>query len=500
MSPRTRMSGAAPLVVVSNRLPYNLPRPGAGKKPRRNVGGLVNALEPILARRGGSWVGWGGTAQPSVGAVHDSLTSPQSFDTPTGVRLDAVPLGERDLQSYYHGFSNRALWPLFHGFLDKTIFEPDHYQSYRQVNQRFAEIVARRAGPQGHVWVHDFHLMLVPYYLRQAGFSGRIDFFLHIPFPPSEIYRALPWREDLMTGVLASDSVAFHVDRYRDNFIATARYLARTRVRHQDGGALLVHDRGETSAIAAPIGVDVEEFERIAALDSVTARARRLRDSHRGCRILFGADRLDYTKGVRERLRTMERYLEVYPEQIGRIVFEQIVVPSRNQVEEYRLMKREIDAEVGRINGRFARDGWIPIHYRYLALGREELVAHYLAADVALVTPLRDGLNLVAAEFAASRIDGDGVLILSEFAGVAESAPGAIIVNPYNLDGCARALGEALAMTPDQRRRRMARLRRQVRANPVGNWAEACLRGGTRTSAAAAGVSGTATRPSPPSP
>ena len=463
------------LVAVSNRLPYNLPRRSGGRPPTRNVGGLVSALEPILVRRGGCWIGWGGRAYSTASEVTEQLSRLQPYQTPSGVPLHAVPLSERDVSRYYHGFSNRALWPLFHGFPGKAVFKADDFEVYQHVNRRFAEVTRWRTADGGGVWVHDFHLMLLPRYLREAGFPGRIDFFLHIPFPPPEIFRVLPWRDELMDGLLAADRIGFHIDLYRDNFIAAARQICGATARRQERAVVLRRDGHEATVFAAPIGVDVESFERIAGLPEVQMRARRLREAHRGRRILLSTDRLDYTKGIRERLATIDSFLDTHPEHVGRVVFVQIVVPSRNRVEEYRVMKRAIDEDVGRINGRHARDGWAPIHYRYLALEREDLIAHYLAADVALVTPLRDGLNLVAAEYAASRVDDDGVLILSEFAGLAENAPGAIRVNPYDRNGCVRAVSLALGMTREERRRRMVRLREQVRANPVSEWAEACV-------------------------
>jgi trehalose 6-phosphate synthase len=230
-----------------------------------------------------------------------------------------------------------------------------------------------------------------------------------------------------------------------------------------------------THVRAVPIGIDVDDFERIASSKDVEARVRRIRDAHGRTQLLFGADRLDYTKGIRERILSVERLLELHPGFLGKITFIQVVVPSRHQVEEYRNMKREIDLEIGRINGRFAREGWVPIHYRYASLDRPELVAHYLAADAALVTPLRDGMNLVASEFVASRVDRDGVLLVSEFAGFAERAEGSILLNPYDIEGTASSIADALRMEPSERRRRMDLLRAAVRANPVSHWAERCL-------------------------
>ena len=477
--PNPEIDGTRPrrLVVMSNRLPYNLPRKPGGRPPKRNVGGLVNALEPVLARRGGSWIGWDGAPLPSGGAVTAALEEPLVFTTRSGVELHGVPLSEREVSLHYHGFSNRALWPLFHDFPGKGVFLPEDYAAYERVNRRFAEVALARAERGARIWVHDFHLMLVPRFLREMGFRERIDFFLHTPFPPPEIFRVLPWREEVLQGLLAADGVAFHIELYRDNFVRCATQLLGVEVAEGEpaGADLLRHEGGETSAAAIAIGIDVDDFEGIARSDGVATRARRLREVHGNRRILFSADRLDYTKGIKERLNVLERFLATHPEAVGRVVLIQIVVPSRHQVEEYRVMKREIDREVGRINGEYGREGWMPIHYRYHALEREELVAHYRAADVALVTPLRDGMNLVAAEFAASRVDEDGALVVSEFAGAAERCPGAILVNPYDLEGSSAAIARALEMDPVERRERMVRLRERVRSNPVSRWADRCL-------------------------
>jgi trehalose 6-phosphate synthase len=467
---------APPVYVVSNRLPYDRPRAGSRVAGKRNVGGLVNAVEPVVARRGGRWIGWDGTMVSSAAKVASSLESSEPYDSPTGVRLHGIPLSERDVALYYHGLSNRALWPLFHDFPGKAVFRSEDWRAYERVNRRFVEVLARLVEPPARVWVHDYHLMLVPRLLREAGFGGRIDFFLHIPFPPAEIFRALPWRDEVMRGLLSADTVGFHVPLYRDNFVGAARALTgATAESAQDGDAIVFDGKRSTRALAAPIGIDVEAFEEVARRPQVQALARRLRALHGDRRILFGADRLDYTKGIRERLQSTEWLLAQRADLAGKIVLVQIVVPSRHQVAEYRQMRGEIEREVGRINGERAMSGWTPIQYRFVGLSREDLVAHYLAADVALVTPLRDGMNLVASEFAASRVDGDGVLVVSEFAGVAERAPGALRVNPYDVEGTARAVLSALDMDASERRSRMTTLRRHVAANPVERWATTCL-------------------------
>lgn len=466
---------AEPVVVISNRLPYNLPQPGVDETPKRNVGGLVNAVEPALAARGGQWVGWDGTVLSSLGSVQTALASPRRWTSPDGVRFVGVPLSERELSRFYHGFCNRALWPLFHDFIGKATFQPEEFTLYERVNRRMAERALAIASPGSRIWVHDFHLLLVPKILRELGFRGRIDFFLHIPFPPAEIFRALPWRERLLEGMLAADSVGFHVERYRDNFVRTARSLLSMEIVPLHPHVACVSPTCSTLATVSPIGIDVADFERIAAQPSVVARARRIRAAHGGRRLLFAADRLDYTKGIRTRLQTIERLFDLHPRWAGKVDLVTVVVPSRHQVEEYRALKREIDREVGRINGERSEDGWVPIHYRYRALDRRELVAHYLAADVALVTPLRDGMNLVASEYAASRIDGDGTLVVSEFAGVADGLTGAFLVNPYDLDGVAGTIAQALEIPEAERRLRMAQIRERVRDRTATSWADACL-------------------------
>lgn len=463
------------LVVVSNRLPYDFGR--AGTAPRRNVGGLVNALEPVFDRLGGVWIGWDGVSLPTARAVSELLARPRTMRLPSGRELCGVPLSERELARYYNGLCNGALWPLLHDFPDKGTFVTEDWDAYVQVNRRFAEITAERARNGARVWVHDYQLALVPRFLRELGLTCRIDFFLHTPFPPAEIYRALPWRSELLAGLLAADAVVFHTPRYRDNFVDAACSLgaAALGTARPRGCVDLKHGTGTIRVAAEPIGIDVDGFARLASAPETLSRARRIRAAFGGCAIVFGAERLDYTKGVLERLQAIERLLRLHPEMLKSFVLVQVVVPSRHVVDEYRRMKRDIDREVGRINGEFGVDGWQPVHYRYRALDRAELVAHYLAASVALVTPLRDGMNLVAAEFAACRFDGDGVLVLSEFAGIADIVDGALLVNPNDIEGLASVLRRALLMPADARHERMHRLRSTVLSNPAEAWAERCL-------------------------
>ena len=470
-----RVDRSESLVVVSNRLPYDL-KESSGGLGRRTIGGLVSALEPLLADRGGCWVGWDGLSLSGVPAVERALAAPVARSTPSGIELHGVPLSRLERTRYYDGFANRALWPLFHHRLDAAVFDADEFAAYLKVNRRFAETAYARVERGGRIWVHDYHLLLVPRLLRELGFAGRIDLFLHVPFPAPELFRALPWRETLLDGMLAADTIGFHVADYRDNFVTIAERLQRAESSAGAGDDVpLVHRGGRSLARVAPIGIDVDAVETLARSPAVERRRRSFMRQFGECDVIVCADRLDYTKGIRERMLVVERMLRKYPERAGRLCLYQNVVPSRDTVPAYRDLKREIDREAGRINGELGTDGWIPIHYHCRALAREDLIACYRAARVALITPLQDGMNLVAPEFVASRTDDDGVLVLSEFAGVAEQLPEAVRVNPFDLDGCANALAMALDMPADARAARMRRLRRRVRSNPVAAWGRRCL-------------------------
>jgi len=467
----------ATLIIVSNRLPYNLPAEPSAELPKRNVGGLVNAIEPVLADSNGSWVGWDGYTLDSDDDVERSLANPRRFRTETGVDLWGVPLSKAELEHYYFGLSNRALWPLYHNLLETAVFSQADWEAYRFINRRFAETAFARAEKGDRIWIHDYHLTLVPQYLRDLGFDGRIDFFLHIPFPALEILRAFPWREEMISGLLGADAIAFHIDAYRDNFSRAVESVTGVVSSEPDemNETLIAHNTRGTLATVSPIGIDVEGYEGVSRLPGVEAGVEQVQRRYAGLPLIFSADRLDYTKGIINRMLAVERLLERHPERAGTFSLLQVVVPSRAGVEEYRDLKAEIDGHVGRINGAWNRGGWLPIHYEYRAMEREELVTHYRAASIALITPLRDGMNLVAPEFVASRTDGDGVLILSEFAGVAEHLKPALLLNPYNLDGSSETIRTALDMAPEERRQRMSSMRTIVQQNPVSTWAENCL-------------------------
>ena len=452
-----RGDSGRPVVVVSNRLPFTFHRGSRGIERRPSTGGLVSALEPVVSRRGGTWIGWPGL---EIKARERISTRVKNY------KVAPVLLSESEVTRYYHGLSNRMLWPLFHSLPALTRFERRDWQSYEKVNERFARVTAENVRKGELVWVHDYHLMLVPEYLRQFAPSPRVAFFLHIPFPPYDIFRLCPWDRQLLRGLLASDLIGFHVGSYASNFFDCVERLLGARV---DRKAMVIELGDRISQVGVfPIGIDFELF------DQQARKAPNPQEEGRE-RVVLGVDRLDYTKGIPERIRAFERLLELHPRHREEVVFLQLAVPSRSQVSEYRGLKRGIDELVGRVNGRFATASWSPIRYLYRSIPRERLVALYRDAAVGLVTPMRDGMNLVAKEFVASQVGDPGVLVLSRMAGAAETMREALLVNPFDLDGTAEAIHRGLTMDPDERASRMASLRRRERRDHVEAWVDRFL-------------------------
>lgn len=394
-----------------------------------------------------------------------------------GYELVPVSLSAGERDGFYAGFSNEIVWPLFHDLVSLCNFDPAYWSVYEAVNQRFAEAAARAADPGDFVWVHDYHLMRTGTALRGLGFAGRIGFFLHIPFPPLDIFLKLPWRFEVLRSLLDYDLIGFQTVRDRRNFVQCVRLIAG-QMRVSGRGAVWtvrVGDR-EVRVGSFPISIDFAEFARRASEPAVREKAAEIRADEEGHRIVLGIDRLDYTKGIPQKLEAFRRLLRRAPEWRGRVTLFQIVVPSREDLARYQDHKTLVEQLIGEINGEFTRSGWAPIHYLYRSLEGPRLPAYYLAADVALVTPLKDGMNLVAKEYCATRADGDGVLVLSEFAGAAaELQRGALLVNPFDVEGVARALETALGLSSGQRRSRMRRLRRVVRDHDIYRWLDTFL-------------------------
>lgn len=468
----------ARLVVVSNRAPVEVVRSPSGVRVVRTVGGLAGALDDVLRARGGTWIAWVGThASDELPPGTAGLSYP----------IRAVKLKEREVSNYYAGFSNQVLWPLCHIFPSRVRMQPTYWSAYRQANERFAAAVQAAVEPGDLVWIHDFHLCLVPGLLRAAAVPARLGVFWHIPFPPPSVFGILRWRAELLGGLLGADLIGFQTVGDARNFLDSVRQFLELPV--VDNPPRVVLPGREVQVAALPIGIDYENFRSQVSDPAVREKAAALRKTLGAEVVMLGVDRLDYTKGILERLRGYERFLECQPDWRRRVCLVQITVPSRDRVPEYGEMKRAIEESVGRIAGRFTYEGRTPVQYMYTALSREQLAAYYLAADVALVTPLRDGMNLVAKEYVACRGGEDGVLLLSEFAGAAQQLREAVFVNPYDPEAIRRGLEISVLMPPEERRRRMRSLDRRVATSDLRWWTAtfldrlAALSGATATAA-----------------
>ena len=444
------------LIVISNRLPVTVRRGPAGPERTRSAGGLVVALEPPLVRRNGVWIGWPGT---------ELRRGERLAEASDPYRIVPLVLSREQVKRFYYGFSNRTLWPLFHTMPDRAVFHAADWAAYRDVNRRFARVATRHYRPGDQFWVNDYQLMLTPATLRERIPQAPIGFFLHIPFPPYDVFRLLPWAKPLLEGLLSADLIGFHVRGYVENFLDCVEWLLGARV---DRRSRTVTLRGRTTAVGAfTLGIDFQHLQALAE----TAPSSGIRPQ----RFILGVDRLDYTKGIPQRIRAFAQLLEHHPEHRQRIILLQIAVPSRAEVAEYKELKSQIDELVGRINGQFGTATWTPIRYLYRSVSHERLAALYRDAAVALVTPLRDGLNLVAKEFVACQVGDPGVLVLSHLAGAAETMREAVLVNPYDIAGTAEALHRALTMPEAERRRRLAALKKREQRYNVHVWARQFL-------------------------
>ncbi len=448
----------SPVVVVANRLPVDaVTEPDGTVRWQRSPGGLVTALEPFVAGRGGAWVGWSGSAGEA----------PDPFES-GGMSLIPVPLSEEEVDRYYEGMSNASLWPLYHDVVEKPEYHRTWWDTYVQVNKRFADRAAEVAAQDAIVWVHDYQLQLVPAMLRQRRPDLTIGFFLHIPFPPYELFTQLPWRSAIVEGLLGADLVGFQRPSAAANFVQLARRLHELPTR----GATVEYDGRTVTARAFPISIDVKAFDELAASPEVLKRAAEIRaELGNPEKIVLGVDRLDYTKGIAVRLNAFQELLEDGAIEAPHTVMVQVATPSRERVEHYVHMRETIEQQVGHINGVFGSLGGPAVHYINQSIPREELAALYRAADVMLVTPYRDGMNLVAKEYVAARGDLGGTLVLSEFAGAAAELKQAFLVNPHDIAGVKNQMLRALRTEPDEAARRMRAMRRYLARHDLDHWA-----------------------------
>lgn len=445
------------VVLVSNRLPVQQVKRGRMSHWETSPGGLVSALRPIIRDLSCTWVGWTGETGVEIAPfVQD------------GIQNWPVPLVNAEVRGFYEGFSNRIIWPLYHDAIRQPEYRQAWWKPYVDVNRRFAQAASEAVEPGGTVWVHDYHLQLVPSMLRAIRPDVRIGFFLHIPFPPQELFAQLPWRREILEGLLGADVVGFQTRIGAKNFAEVARRFANAT----GSDEIVQFDERSVQVGAFPISIDVEQFETLAASDDVVSQSIEFRARLGGARkIILGLDRLDYTKGIDTRLQAFRELLRSRRIARDDCVFVQIAIPSREHVAEYKELRVKVEGLVGEIEGEFGDIGRTPIHYLHRSVDQRELVALYLAADVMLVTPLRDGMNLVAKEYVASRLNNTGVLVLSEFTGAAKELKSALLVNPHDIGALVGRMERALRMPAAEQAIRMKSLRRTIKENDVYKWA-----------------------------
>lgn len=466
-SDETTVYGEFEFIVVSNRLPVDRVSTADSSTWRRSPGGLVTALAPVMSKADGAWVGWHGAPDESLDAFdHDNM------------RLVPVPLTADEVEFYYEGFSNATLWPLYHDVIAPPEFHRHWYDSYRRVNERFAQATAAVAAEGATVWVQDYQMQLVPKMLRAARPDLKIGFFNHIPFPPLEIFAQLPWRRQVIEGLLGADLIGFQRPSDASNFLRCVRRFVGHTVRQQQV-QVEIEEGGPTytsRAEAFPISIDVDQIITLANREDIIERSKEIRrELGNPKHILLGVDRLDYTKGIGHRLKAYEELLADGHVKVEDAALIQVASPSRERVEQYRLLREEIEGAVGRINGTYDTIKNTAIRYLHHSYPVEEMVALYLAADVMLITALRDGMNLVAKEYVAARTGNSGALVLSEFAGAADTLRQAVLINPHDIDGLKAAIVTAVNMAPAESTRRMRIMRRQVLQNDVERWSKTFL-------------------------
>lgn len=458
------------LLVVSNRLPVTVAAYDGQLHFSRSAGGLATGMSSLSESRQMHWLGWSGLAADAADEQTDQMVV-------EGLRergCSAVPLTEDELEGFYYGFSNKTIWPLFHYFVEYTIFDEKLWQAYRKVNEKFCDIVCQHAEPDDDIWIHDYQLLLLPGMVRERIPDARIGFFLHIPFPTFELIRLLPWRMEMLDGMLGADLVGFHEYDYVRHFLSSVYRLGGYENHLSE---LIVGDR-LVRVDAFPMGIDYKKYARSKDRPEIAEKIKQIH-KNRDRRIIISVDRLDYTKGIIKRLEAYDQFLTRYEEYRGKVSLVAVAVPSRTKVPQYDALRQEIDMLVGRINGAYQTLDWTPVSYMYRSLPFDELAALYNVADVALITPLRDGMNLVAKEFVATQQDKErqGILILSEMAGAVSELGEAMKVNPHDKESCVLAIKEALEMDQSERLRRNEAMQSRIERYTVERWANDFLEG-----------------------
>ncbi|WP_299161521.1 bifunctional alpha,alpha-trehalose-phosphate synthase (UDP-forming)/trehalose-phosphatase [uncultured Eudoraea sp.] len=459
-------------IIISNRLPVQLQISNGNIHAIPSVGGLATGMKSVHSGGDSLWIGWSGLTDEEI----PKELAPKIDKALAEHGSSKVNLTEEEVNGFYFGFSNRTIWPLFHYFLEYAEFELDSWLTYKSVNQKFADSIIEKAGEEDTIWIHDYQLMLVPKMVREMRPNLSIGFFLHIPFPSYEIFRTLPWREEVLEGLLGSDLIGFHTYDYERHFLSSVRRLLGAEVSFND----IYVDNRIVKVDSFPMGIDYEKFSEAAKThqqnteDQQSDLQRRL-DLHKksspDAKLILSIDRLDYSKGIAKRLHAFKYFLDKYPEYKEKIRLIILAVPSRSNVPQYQLLKKEIDELVGRINGELSTVSWTPIWYFYRSLPFENLIDLYTSSDIAWLTPIRDGMNLVAKEYIATRTDKTGVLILSEMAGSANEMNESLLINPNNFEQIADTLFKAINMPLEEQKRRNAILQTRLERYNVEKWA-----------------------------
>src|SRR5680860_11498 len=459
-------------IILSNRLPLQISVESGKLEITPSIGGLATGLKSFHKDGNSIWIGW-------IGLTEEEIPKNLKEEVIKKVREEAciaVNLTADEIEGFYYGFSNRGIWPLFHYFMEFTEWDTKHWETYQNVNKKYALAILEHYQEGDVIWVHDYQLLLVPNMIREQQPNATIGFFNHIPFPSYEVFRTMPWREEILKGMLGADLIGFHTYDYERHFLSSVRRISRLQVEFNE---ISLPER-IVKVDSFPMGIDYDKFEK-AAIQNSALKAEKKSDlqqkldqhqeSAPGAKLILSIDRLDYTKGIANRIRAFEYFLEKYPQYIEKVRLFMLAVPSRSGVPQYQLLKKEIDELVGRINGKFASVNWTPIWYFYRSMPFENLIDLYTSCDIALITPIRDGMNLVAKEFIATRTDKSGVLILSEMAGAAQEMSEALLINPNNYNQIADAIHQAIEMPPEEQKKRVTILQKRLKRYNVEKWA-----------------------------
>ena len=452
------------LIIVSNRLPVTLEQRKNDIKYKPSMGGLATGLSSFYHSYNSLWLGWSGIPVENI--------KPEQKEAMENILLDEyrcipVYLSRTDIKQFYHGFSNKTIWPLFHYFPNHTEFQNNLWESYKKVNRKFCDLVLRHTDEKTTIWVHDYQLLLLPKLIREKLPKVKMGFFLHIPFPSFEIFRLLPWRREILEGLCGADLIGFHTYDYVRHFLSSVRRLLGYE--HTIGQIYM--EKRIVRADIFPIGIDFDRYSHATKDVKVRRETSKIGKKLGNRKVILSVDRLDYTKGILHRVKAFDHFLKLYPEYRDRVTLLLVAVPSRTGVDTYVQLKKDLDELIGHINGKYGNIGWVPVWYFYRALPFHTLTALYTLSDVALITPLRDGMNLIAKEYIAARTDTGGVLILSGMAGAAHELSESLIVNPHNIDQVAAAIHDALEMPLEEQQKHNAVMQSRLKRYDVVRWA-----------------------------